>query len=174
MGPNKAPGLDGITGGVLRKSWEVIGKGLTRILEKCMKESTFPDCWKTADVVVIRKGTDKDPSLPGSYRPVSLLPTISKVLERLVVERIEEETEGKMCEDQHGFTSRKSTVSAIRECLGWADSRKEKLVVWVFMDISGAFNNLNWGDLMRDMREVGVSEATAAMIRSYVRGRIAE
>jgi len=174
IGPNKAPGLDGITGGVLRKSWEVIGGRMTRILERCMRESTFPDCWKRADVVVIKKGTDKDPSLPGSYRPVSLLPVISKVLERLVVVSIERETEGRMCGDQHGFTAGKSTGSAIKECLSWVEDRKEKLVVGVFMDISGAFNNLSWEALMEDMREVGVSDATVSMIRSYIRGRTAE
>jgi len=96
----------------------VIGDTMTRVLERCMRESTFPDCWKTADVVVLRKGPDKDPSLPESYRLVSLLPAISKVLERLIVGKIGEETEGRMSEEQHWFTASKSTVSAMKKLSG--------------------------------------------------------
>lgn len=171
MAPNKAPGLDGITAAVLRKAWVTVGPLLTRLLERCVRESAFPACWKTADVVVIRKGRDRDPSLPKSYRPVSLLPTISKVLERLVVCRLEEETAASVSREQHGFTAGMSTISAIKECLEWVDSRPEFMVVGVFLDISGAFDNLDWLALIRDMVKLGASDTTRSMIQSYLTDR---
>lgn len=64
--PGKAPGLDGITGAVLRKAWGAIGGFFTEILDRCIRNSYFPDCWKTADIVTIKKGADRDPSLPKS------------------------------------------------------------------------------------------------------------
>lgn len=170
MAPNKAPGLDGITAGVLRKAWGVIGTPLTNVLRECLRKSEFPDCWKTAEVVIIRKGEDRDPSLPKSYRPVSLLSAPSKVLERLVVDRLEEETGGALSAEQHGFRVGKSTISAIRSCLDWVDS-SEDMVVGIFLDISGAFDNLRWDVLIRDMMDLGASDATRSIIQSYLTGR---
>ena len=168
MAPNKAPGLDGITAGVLRKAWVVVGPLFTKLLDRCLRASVFPDCWKTADVVTILKGPDKDLSNPKSYRPVSLLSVPSKVLERLIVTRLEDETREVMSHDQHGFTIGKSTISAIQECFRWVDNRSEKLVVGVFLDISGAFDNLDWQALIRDISELGASESTRSIIESYL------
>lgn len=173
MAPNKAPGLDGITAAVLRKSWPIIGRHFTRILDRCLRTSTFPDGWKKANVVVISKGADRDPCLPKSYRPVSLLPVLSKVLERLIVTRLEEETRINMSEDQHGFTVGRSTVSAIKSCLDWVDSAQDSKVVGIFLDISGAFDNLGWKVLIRDMIGLGASSATRSIIESYLVGRTA-
>lgn len=70
---NKAPGLDGIMAAVLRKSWTIVRSYFTRILDSCLRRtSTFPGCWKMANVVVISKGVDRDPCLPKSCRPISL------------------------------------------------------------------------------------------------------
>lgn len=170
MAPNKAPGLDGITAGVLRKAWGVIGTPLTSVMRECLRKSEFPDCWKTAEVVVIKKGEDRDPSLPKSYRPVSLLSVPSKVLERLVVDRLEEETGGALSAEQHGFRVGKSTISAIKSCLDWVDN-SEGMVVGIFLDISGAFDNLRWNILIRDMMDLGASDATRSIIQSYLTGR---
>jgi Reverse transcriptase (RNA-dependent DNA polymerase)/Endonuclease-reverse transcriptase len=173
MAPNKAPGLDGITAAVLRKSWPVVGPHFTRILDRCLRASTFPDSWKTANVVVISKGADRDPCLPKSYRPVSLLSAPSKVLERLIVTRLEDEIRLNMSEDQHGFTVGRSTVSAIRNCLDWVDGAQESNVVGIFLDISGAFDNLGWKVLIRDMVGLGASPSTRTIVESYLTGRTA-
>jgi len=53
MAPNKAPRLDGNTAAVFRKSWSTIGAVFTRLLDRCLRTSTFPDIWKTANVVVL-------------------------------------------------------------------------------------------------------------------------
>lgn len=141
MAPNKAPGLDGITAGVLRRAWVVIGTPLISVLNQCHRKSVFPDCWKTAEVVVIKNawiGT------PKSYRPVSLLSVPSKVLDRLVVDRLEEETGGALSLEQHRFRVGKSTIAAIKSYLDWVD-RSRAMVrarVGVFLDISGAFDDL--------------------------------
>lgn len=140
-------------------------------MKRCLSQSTFPDGWKTADVVIIKKGPEKDPSLPKSYRPVSLLPVCSKVLKRLIVTRLEHETATNMCKDKHGFMQGKSTISAIKDCLAWTDSRKERLVVGVFLDISGAFDNLEWRQLIEDVIDLGASESTRSVIESYLTGR---
>jgi len=171
MAPNKAPGLDGITAGVLRKSWGIVGPLFTRLLRRCLRTSHFPDRWKVADVIVIKKGREKDPSIPKSYRPVSLLSVPSKVLERLIVDRLEEETEEKLSVEQHGFTRHRSTVTAMKECFEWVNGRREKMVVGIFLDISGAFDNLDWRMLIEDLVDLGVSDGIRSIIQDYLRGR---
>lgn len=44
--PNKAPGLDGITAGVMKKAWVVVGPLFTRLLDRSPITSVFLDCWK--------------------------------------------------------------------------------------------------------------------------------
>jgi len=62
MSPNKAPGIDGITANVLRKSWNIISEVFTKILEECIRRSYFPELWKTANVITILKDINKDPT----------------------------------------------------------------------------------------------------------------
>lgn len=107
------PGTNGICATILRKAWPTIKVDLTRTLEKCMRECTYPDIWKTADVVTLLKSRDKDPTKAKSYRPVSLLQTISKVLGTLIVRKLHTETETSLSTDQYGFREGKFTIGAI-------------------------------------------------------------
>lgn len=93
------------------------------------------------------------------------------MLERLILDRLEAETETSVSPDQHGFTKRRSTIGAIRDCLDWADGRKKKLVVGVFLDISGAFDNLDWQALLEDLNDLGASGVIRSIIRSYLTRR---
>lgn len=91
--PKKAPGEDGIFAIIIRKTWPVIKSTLVHIINDTLR--TFPgiflNVWKTAEVVVFLKSLDRDPSKPNSYRPISLLPVLGKVTERIVVARISTE-----------------------------------------------------------------------------------
>jgi len=80
MGSCKAPGHDRITAGILKQVLPVIAPELTGLLDECLRTSTFPSRWKRAEVIAIPKGRDKDPTALKSYRPISLLPVLGKVL----------------------------------------------------------------------------------------------
>jgi len=108
---------------------------------------------------------------PKSYRPVSLLPTLGKVLETLIITRLKNEIKENLSTDQHGFTVHRSTLSAINSLLEWVDNRSEKLVLGVFLDISGAFDNLNWDVLFEDLENLGASDQSLQVIRSYIEKR---
>lgn len=85
-----------------------------------------------------KKSLDKDPSETKSYRPISLLPEISKALEHVIVARIREDTASHLSGRQYG------------PALQWTEARREKYVVDVFLDISEAFDCLWWAQLVRD------------------------
>lgn len=78
----KAPGLDGITNQCLKKM-PIIGINyIKNIFNSCLKLSYFPTQWKKSKTIAIPK-PNKPPDSPKSYRPISLLPSLSKVFEKI-------------------------------------------------------------------------------------------
>jgi len=95
----------------------------TRLLElvnKCLWTARFPSIWKTAQVVPILKGPDKDVRQPKSYRPVSLLPVLGKVVKKAINSRLNEEIRHNLTGKQYGFTPGRSTADAIQNLLTWS------------------------------------------------------
>lgn len=87
LGTHSAPGADGITNSHLKHLPRKPIVLLTRIFNSCFIHGYFPSAWKIARVVPIPK-PGKDHSVPSNYRPISLLSTLSKVFERLILRRI--------------------------------------------------------------------------------------
>ena len=86
--PKKAPGSDGITGGVLQLVYKGIPKTMTAIYNECLKTGCFPTDWKTARILPIIKPGREDSIDPTKYRQISLINTVGKVLEKLLIKRI--------------------------------------------------------------------------------------
>lgn len=173
IGPNKSPGMDGITGTILRKSWPIIREGLVKLYDDCLRIGEFPSPWKNANMVLIPKGQESDPRLTKSYRPISLLPVLAKVLETLIVSRLEEETGLNLITEQHGFTREKSTTTAICELTRWSELCPNKHVLATFLDITGAFDNVRWKSILNKISNMGAKSRTIKMVKSYLVSRTA-
>lgn len=173
MATGKAPGLDCITVEMLKIVLQHISLPLVNLIDKCLVEGKFPDSWKNADVVAILKSPDKDKTKPNSYRPVSLLPVVSKLAEKAIISRLLMETSPNMSGKQFGFTKNRSTDDAIANLVNWCRFRREKYVLTVFLDISGAFDNLDWSALLRDLADLGASQGIIAIVRDYLINRTA-
>ena len=81
---NKAPGLDKITTMSLKKLPIKPIVQIYYIFKACLKLSYFPTAWKTAKVILIQK-QEKPATAVESYRPISLLSTISKLFEKIII-----------------------------------------------------------------------------------------
>jgi len=175
MSPSRAPGPDAIKAIQLRKAWPVMGQDITRLVigSWCLREAVFPEPWKTAKLVVIPKSGKKDRADPKSYRPVSLLPAISKALETLIIQDLENETGINDFSPQHGFMPGRSTVTAIESMYNWIDSVNSRHVFGVFLDITGAFDNVGWFSVISKLEDLGASLRTTKMITSYLKDRTA-
>lgn len=173
INPKKAPGLDGITARIARRAWPWMNDHFVNLANDSLRTGIFPKIWKEAEIVPIQKSPNGDPSLPKSFRPVSLLPVYGKALERLICTRLTEETEEVMNRNQYGFTRNKSTIGAISDLIDWHQSRRENHTLVVFLDITGAFNNLLWTKLHEDLDDLHVSQYIKAIIRSYLAERTA-
>jgi hypothetical protein len=76
----KATGADGLSIRLIKLAASVIAPSLTKLMNHCMLTGSFPAVWKIAKVIPLHKSGDK--SNKNNYRPVSILPVLSKVLER--------------------------------------------------------------------------------------------
>ena len=80
--PGKAVGLDNIPARLLIDAADIVAKTLTQIINLSLQSGTVPKDWKTARVVpLFKKGKAEEMD---NYRPISILPTVSKILERAV------------------------------------------------------------------------------------------
>lgn len=172
---NRAPGPDGIKVEILQNTTEILVPKLTNLFNTCLKVGKFPNTWKRADVVIIKKGTDKDPEDPKSYRPICLLNVLGKLLERLICNRIQEyrETIG-MHEGQYGYRKGKSTEDAINKAMEGIQDTNSRYVVTIFVDISGAFDNMWWPALFRRLRDINCPKDLYKITKNYCQDRHVE
>ena len=88
LGNSTSFGLDGIDAISLKLIADEITDPVNFIINLSIKTSTFPNKWKVGRIIPIFKGKGKDKYLPESYRPVSLLPALSKVTEKTIQEQL--------------------------------------------------------------------------------------
>jgi len=124
---------------------------LAQIFSAVLLTHHFPTVWKQARVISILK-PGKDPALHSSYRPISLLDTIGKLFEKILLARILHEVceRGLMRDEQFGFRPRYSTslqlaslVERITRNFG-----EKRLTGVVFLDAAKAFDTVWIHDLL--------------------------
>jgi len=171
---NRAPGSDGITAKIIKAAWPVIKVDLHRLVNECLEKETFPNCWKHAAVVIIMKGKNKDPMKPKSYRPVSLLPVLGKILEEVICNLLEIDIGSKLNPNQHGFRPNKGTGTALKDVESWTRNNDNiKYVLGCFLDISGTFDNVRWPTLVEEMVTLGCDHRLTTLTIDYLRERTA-
>ena len=84
MRPKAVPGLDNIPVSILKENLYIIAPWLALIYTASLSLHYFPEAWKTAKVIPLKKPGKSSYSTPRSYRPISLLSHLGKALERIV------------------------------------------------------------------------------------------
>lgn len=146
---------------------------LTKLINLCFQQNTFPEVLKTAVVVpIFKKG---DPSMPDNYRPISLLPIISKILEKCMAIRIVNffETNGLFARCQFGFREHKNTVLGIINLVSdiiEAFQNKEYSTV-LLCDLSKAFDCVDHAILLQKLKYYNFNSDSIQLVESYLRCR---
>ena len=86
MSASKASGEDGITTAMLRQTFSVVGPHLLHVVNASIVSGTVPPDWKLAVVTPLHKSGSKTD--PNNYRPISILPTVAKLTERVVCDQL--------------------------------------------------------------------------------------
>ncbi|CAB0034351.1 unnamed protein product [Trichogramma brassicae] len=125
-----------------------------RVYTTCLETGVFPSGWKRQRLVLILK-PGKPPDEPSSYRPLCMLDTMGKILEKIICDRLEAFTErpGGLLERQYGFRKGRSTIDANEDVIStarnaiagrrWFRGTKKYCAV-VTLDVRNAFNSARW------------------------------
>ena len=166
-------GYDNISNHMLKWLRPVITEPLSIIFNLSIKQGIFPDCMKIAEIVPLHKGGDE--SLCNNYRPISLLITISKVLEKIIYKRTYSflEKNNILFQSQYGFRSRHSCSDAIVELVGEIIKNRENglYTAGIFLDLSKAFDTLPHNILLNKMHKYGTRGSINAWFSSYLESR---
>ena len=152
---DKAPGPDLVEVRVIKAATKVIPGQLARLFNGCLHWGVFPRAWKAGSLRVFLKGEGKDEKDPKSYRPICLLSVIGKLFEKLIKSRLNWTSlaPGQVSARQFGFTSGMSTEDAIVELRRAVDASEQRYVVALLFDISGAFDNVWWPLVLKNLRD---------------------
>ena len=156
--PKKSSGHDNIDNTLLKEIKHEISGALSDIFNRSISTGTFPTRMKLAEVVPLYKS--KDRQLTENYRPISLLVTISKILEKIIYKRTYgflQQTH-QLYNSQYGFRTNHSCENAISELLGSILKAKEKgySTVCLYLDLSKAFDTLEHDMLLSKMEIYGI------------------
>ena len=114
----KSSGYDGILNVVLKEIAPIVLNPLTIMFNMSLTQGIFPDCMKLAEIIALHKSKNRE--LCVNYRPISLLITISKVLEKIVYKRVYKflNSTNQIYEKQYGFRAKHSCENAVSNLVG--------------------------------------------------------
>ena len=166
---SKASGPDCISVVVAKNCDFELSYILAELFNKWLEESCFPDCWKVSLVIPVFKNVGER-STAKNYRPVSLLSVVSKVLEKLVNNRIVDHLEKCIFSDlQYGFSSFHSTADLITVVF-WALNRSGATRA-VTLDISKVFDRVWHVSLLHNLKPYEISGQIFDLISSFLSNR---
>jgi hypothetical protein len=170
----KAIGLDQLHTQTIVDAADILAPFIAHIFNLSIKAGVFPDALKHARVSpLFKKG---DPFLTSNYRPVSVLLTLSKVFERIILNQLMQFLERNeiMSAAQYGFLKKVSTKTALvnfhEHVLSLLDN-KGTVGLGVFIDLAKAFDTVNHTILLEKLALYGLQKNALALLASYLSNR---
>lgn len=171
---NKAPGLDGINSIILKNMPELFYEILSKIFNCCLINGYFPPAFKRSKVIPIPK-KGKDPKLPTSYRPISILSLLDKVFEKIIHKRLVNfaDQNSIINHQQFGFRREHSTVHQVKRVVNFIEANKKnrKSTGIIFLDIEKAFDTIWHNGLIFKLNSFGFPIYLQRIIHSYLKNR---
>ena len=171
---SKAAGADKLSCSFLKDGANILAKPISTLCNLSISQGVFPNACKVKKLKpIFKKGKKTDPS---NYRPVSLLPSISKIIERVIHDQTNAflSDEDILYNYQSGFRGNHST----NLCLSFLTDKVLKgfdeglLTGMILIDLQKAFDTIHHEILLQKLKAIKFSESTIKWFKSYLSEKI--
>lgn len=175
LNANKCAGSDGILPSTLKQSHEKVAPFLTDIINDSLSTGIFPSKYKIAHICPVFK--TGDPTQPSNYRPISLLPVCSKILEKIVLQQLltffKSQKIQYIPDEQFAYRAQHSCEDAlVLATERWRKALDQNLYCGVVLaDLSKAFDRVQHSELISQLHSLGLREATLNWMTDYLTNR---
>lgn len=168
-----AVGVDGISASVIKQYKDILIRPITYLINVCLSTGVFPDLLKQALVHPIHKSGDRNRVT--NYRPISVLPVVSKILEKIINNCLKNylEKNNLLSDRQYGFRNDRSTDDAVHDLTNHIVTsldKREKCVA-IFLDLAKAFDTVSIPRLCTKLEKLGIRDRQLELFKSYLTGR---
>ena len=159
---------------ILIKSIAVsIARYLSKLINTCFQEGIFPDSLEIASVIPLHKEGEKNE--PNNFRPISLLPTLGKIFEKIILNRISNHFKDFeiLNSKQFGFRER-GTVDAVSSLVELIRSSKHSYTehtFCIFLDLRKAFDTIDRKILRQKCKMYGLRGPVYTILESYLKNK---
>ena len=166
-------GYDQISSKLLKILIPHLKKPLSLIINQSLQTGIFPDALKIAKVIPIHKKDDN--TNMSNYRPISLLPAISKVFERVIHKQLQQyfNENNLFYHSQYGFRPKHSTELAALHLIDklTLDMDANEVPINIYLDLSKAFDTINHKILLDKLQHYGVNSKAYDLLKNYLTNR---
>ena len=170
---DSAVGHDGLPLHIFRDNIDILGDVLAHLFCLSLSSGIVPGDMMIGRVVCIYKSDD--PKNINNYRPISILPVLSQILEKLVYSQVMDHLvqHNYLSNSQYGFRTQCSTEGALHDiCTSIYDNFEEgNYCLGFFLDLRKAFDSLDRGILLEKLAAYGITGNELSWFTSYFRGR---
>ena len=168
-----AVGEDMVGAKLIKDMKSTISPILTKIVNKGYQTNSFPNIMKKAAIKPIHKKGDIDEI--SNYRPISILPTLSKIFEKAAANQMVFYLEKNklLNPNQHAYRMLHSTITCLIEMLTYVYNLidKKKCTAIISLDLSKAFDSIDHQLLLKKLTKMGLSDNAVRWIKSYLTTR---
>ena len=161
-GQSTAPGADGVTYEILNCIASIPNGPLLALFNMSYEMGRLPKGWKKAIVIPIPKGN-------GKFRPISLMSCFCKMLERIILHRLQYQVGDGLSSNLYGFIRGKGTSDSIIHCIS-----ANGITCRAFIDLQGAFDKISGDVVLYELAGIGVEGKLLTWVADYLRDRSAQ
>lgn len=173
---NASSGIDKLSSKLLKNCCNELVNPILALVNNMLKEGIFPNVLKIGRVIPIYKSGDK--LLCSNYRPITVLPILSKIFEKVIYNRIHPflNSIDFITPHQYGFcngsNTETATINVLNEVQKGLDNSKEVLVGLLFIDLVKAFDTVDHSLIINKLNKIGIKGNSLKLIKSYLDNRV--